>query len=227
MAHPAEREEPRARAPLPQLHARREERLRQLRQLRRLPAPARRSSTRTGSSPTGVVPSNLTTAIVRESDFTEVLARRADADRPGRLAERLGRVQGGCLSRSAGVGADERATASGPAWRCRRRLAVRLLPAAVLRRPLRRPRDRRPDPPDAEPEWNPLDWNTSAFQFVFDGLFTRGAAFETVFVRTFVYVVVATTLSLLIAYPVAYYVARYGGRWKGLLLIGLIAPFFI
>ena len=34
-------------------------------------------------------------------------------------------------------------------------------------------------------------------------------------------------LSLLIAYPVAYYVARYGGRWKGLLLAGLIAPFFI
>ena len=77
------------------------------------------------------------------------------------------------------------------------------------------------------PEWNPLDWNTSAFEFVFDGLFTPGAAFETVFVRTFVYVVVATTLSLLIAYPVAYYVARYGGRWKGLLLMGLIAPFFI
>ena len=45
--------------------------------------------------------------------------------------------------------------------------------------------------------------------------------------RTFVYVAVATALSLLIAYPVAYYVARYGGRWKGLLLVGLIAPFFI
>jgi ABC-type spermidine/putrescine transport system permease subunit I len=77
------------------------------------------------------------------------------------------------------------------------------------------------------PEWNPLDWNTSAFEFVLRGLFTPGAAFETVFVRTFVYVLVATALSLLIAYPVAYYVARYGGRWKGLLLMGLIAPFFI
>ena len=77
------------------------------------------------------------------------------------------------------------------------------------------------------PEWNPLQWNTSAFEFVFEGLFTHGAAFETVFVRTSVYVVVATVLSLLIAYPVAYYVARYGGRWKGLLLVGLIAPFFI
>lgn len=77
------------------------------------------------------------------------------------------------------------------------------------------------------PEWNPLEWNTSAFEFVFDGLLTRGAAFQTVFLRTLVYVVIATTLSLLIAYPVAYYVARYGGRWKALLLAGLIAPFFI
>jgi putrescine transport system permease protein len=77
------------------------------------------------------------------------------------------------------------------------------------------------------PEWNPLQWNTAAFEFVLDNLFTRGAAFETVFVRTFFYVLIATTLSLLIAYPVAYYVARYGGRWKGLLLVGLIAPFFI
>ena len=77
------------------------------------------------------------------------------------------------------------------------------------------------------PEWNPLEWNTSAFEFVFDGLFTSGAAFQTVFLRTLVYVAIATALSLLIAYPVAYYVARYGGRWKGLLLVGLIAPFFI
>lgn len=77
------------------------------------------------------------------------------------------------------------------------------------------------------PEWNPLEWNTSAFEFVLDGLFTSGAAFQTVFLRTLVYVTVATALSLLIAYPVAYYVARYGGRWKGLLLVGLVAPFFI
>ncbi len=77
------------------------------------------------------------------------------------------------------------------------------------------------------PEWNPVYWNTGAFEFVFEGLFTSGAAFQTVFLRTFVYVALATAISLLIAYPVAYYVARYGGRWKGLLLVGIIAPFFI
>jgi putrescine transport system permease protein len=78
-----------------------------------------------------------------------------------------------------------------------------------------------------QPAWNPLDWNTSAFTFVFQGLFSAHGAFEVVFVRTLVYVVVAVLLSLLIAYPVAYYVARHGGRHKGLLLLGLVAPFFI
>jgi spermidine/putrescine transport system permease protein len=76
------------------------------------------------------------------------------------------------------------------------------------------------------PEWNPLRWSFSSFDVVLGSLF-GGGAFQTVFVRTLVYVVIATGLSLVIAYPVAYYVARYGGRWKGLLLLGLIAPFFI
>jgi spermidine/putrescine transport system permease protein len=77
------------------------------------------------------------------------------------------------------------------------------------------------------PAWNPIDWNWSAFQFVFDELFTGDRPFGVVFVRTFVYVTIAVALSLVIAYPVAYYVARHGGRWKGLLLLGLVAPFFI
>ena len=77
------------------------------------------------------------------------------------------------------------------------------------------------------PAWNPIDWNWSAYRFVFDEMFTGNWPFGRVFLRTFVYVAVAVTLSLVIAYPVAYYVARHGGRWKGLLLAGLIAPFFI
>jgi putrescine transport system permease protein len=77
------------------------------------------------------------------------------------------------------------------------------------------------------PAWSPLNWDASAFRFVFDELFTGGGAFEIVFVRTFVYVAIAVALSLVIAYPVAYYVARHAGRWKGLFLLGLIAPFFI
>jgi ABC-type spermidine/putrescine transport system permease subunit I len=47
------------------------------------------------------------------------------------------------------------------------------------------------------------------------------------FVRTFVYVAAASVLCMVVAYPVAYYVARYGGRRRGLLLLLLIAPFWI
>jgi putrescine transport system permease protein len=77
------------------------------------------------------------------------------------------------------------------------------------------------------PVWNPLEWSTGAMEFVLDGLTSSGGSFQRVFIRTFVYVAIAVALSLLIAYPVAYFVARHGGRWKGLLLFGLIAPFFI
>lgn len=78
-----------------------------------------------------------------------------------------------------------------------------------------------------QPEWNPLRWRPDAFAFVLEGLITPGAPFQVVFLRTLVYVAIATALSLAIAYPVAYFVARHGGRWKGLLLAGLIAPFFV
>jgi putrescine transport system permease protein len=77
-----------------------------------------------------------------------------------------------------------------------------------------------------QPEWNPARWDPHAFEFVWQGL-SSGGGFRTVFVRTFAYVAIAVLLSLAIAYPVAYYVARFGGRHKGLLLAGLVAPFFI
>ena len=78
-----------------------------------------------------------------------------------------------------------------------------------------------------KPVWNPLDWDTAAFAFVFDNLFTWGGSFQKTFGRTLVYVAIALALSLAIAYPVAYFVARHGGRFKGLLLAGIVAPFFI
>lgn len=78
-----------------------------------------------------------------------------------------------------------------------------------------------------QPVWNPLHWDTSAFDFVFSNLFSSGGAFQKVFARTIVYVAVALAISLVIAYPVAYYVARHGGRFKALLLLGIVSPFFI
>jgi spermidine/putrescine transport system permease protein len=78
-----------------------------------------------------------------------------------------------------------------------------------------------------QPAWNPADWDPNAFTFVFDNLFYAGGIFQKVFARTIAYVAIAVVLSLVIAYPVAYYIARHAGRWKTLLLVGLVAPFFI
>jgi ABC-type spermidine/putrescine transport system permease subunit I len=77
------------------------------------------------------------------------------------------------------------------------------------------------------PHWNPLDWNVGyiwqALRDVVPGGRTWG-----VFVRTVLYVVVAVLLALAIGYPVAYYVSRQAkGRTKALLLVLLVAPFWI
>jgi putrescine transport system permease protein len=77
----------------------------------------------------------------------------------------------------------------------------------------------------AEPVWNPLDWDPSSFSQVWNDI-TSGQL-QTILFRTLAYVGIASTLCLLIGYPVAYYIARYASRWKTLLLILIIAPFWI
>jgi spermidine/putrescine transport system permease protein len=47
------------------------------------------------------------------------------------------------------------------------------------------------------------------------------------FVRSLEYAGVATLLALVISYPVAYWIAFRGGRWKNLLLLFIVAPFFV
>ena len=46
-------------------------------------------------------------------------------------------------------------------------------------------------------------------------------------IRSLVYAGIATVLALLISYPLAYWIAFRGGRWKNLLLLAIIAPFFV
>jgi spermidine/putrescine transport system permease protein len=77
------------------------------------------------------------------------------------------------------------------------------------------------------PIWNPADWYPGTFSKVFGQIFGAHAFLGPAFIRTFLYVFGAAALCLLIGYPVAYYVARYAGRGKGLLLVLLIAPFWI
>jgi len=47
------------------------------------------------------------------------------------------------------------------------------------------------------------------------------------FERSFLYAGIATAIALVVSYPVAYWIAFRGGRWKNLLLLGIVAPFFV
>jgi spermidine/putrescine transport system permease protein len=47
------------------------------------------------------------------------------------------------------------------------------------------------------------------------------------FIRSLEYAGIATALALVISYPVAYWIAFRGGRWKNLLLLFIVAPFFV
>jgi spermidine/putrescine transport system permease protein len=77
------------------------------------------------------------------------------------------------------------------------------------------------------PVWNPVQWNTIQFRYVLDHIVGEEGYFGPVLVRTAVYVLSASVMCLVVAYPVAYYLARFAGRWKGVLLVLLVAPFWI
>jgi len=47
------------------------------------------------------------------------------------------------------------------------------------------------------------------------------------FLRSLEYAGIATLLALLFSYPLAYWIAFRGGRWKNLLLLFIVAPFFV
>ena len=47
------------------------------------------------------------------------------------------------------------------------------------------------------------------------------------FVRSLEYAGIATLLALVLSYPLAYWIAFRGGRWKNLLLLIIVAPFFV
>lgn len=53
------------------------------------------------------------------------------------------------------------------------------------------------------------------------------SAYQEQFVRSLEYAAVATVAALLISYPLVYWIAFRGGRWKSLLLLLIIAPFFV
>jgi spermidine/putrescine transport system permease protein len=78
---------------------------------------------------------------------------------------------------------------------------------------------------DAIPQWNPLNWSFSEFNAVFSSV-TSGPL-RGVFIRTIVYVLTAMIISFAIGFPVAYYLARHAGKRRMLLLLLIIAPFWV
>jgi len=77
------------------------------------------------------------------------------------------------------------------------------------------------------PVWNPVQWNPFQFELLFERVFGSGGFLGPAFLRTFAFVAAASAICLLVAYPVAYFVTRYAGRRKLLLLVLLLAPFWV
>lgn len=76
------------------------------------------------------------------------------------------------------------------------------------------------------PVFQPWWWSFDTFtdtvrQFSGDG------AYLDPLIRTLTYVLSASAICLVIGYAVAYYTARHAGRWRGLILVLLVAPFWI
>ncbi len=65
------------------------------------------------------------------------------------------------------------------------------------------------------------------FQWAWSNYGDAIAAYDDRFVRSLQYAGVATVLAFLVSYPLAYWIAFRGGRWKSLLLLLVIAPFFV
>ncbi len=53
------------------------------------------------------------------------------------------------------------------------------------------------------------------------------SAYSEHFVRSFTYAGIATGIAFVVSYPLAYWIAFRAGRWKNLVLLLVIAPFFV
>jgi spermidine/putrescine transport system permease protein len=65
------------------------------------------------------------------------------------------------------------------------------------------------------------------FAWAWDNFGDAISTYHDQLVRSFVYAGLATILALVVGYPLAYWIAFRGGRWKNVLLLAIIAPFFV
>ena len=66
-----------------------------------------------------------------------------------------------------------------------------------------------------------------AFTWAWGNYGTAFTDYRPQFIRSIEYAGIATLLALVFSYPVAYWIAFRGGRWKNLLLLMIVAPFFV
>jgi spermidine/putrescine transport system permease protein len=66
-----------------------------------------------------------------------------------------------------------------------------------------------------------------AFNWAWGNYWSAIKGYRGEFERSFEYAGLATAIALLVSYPVAYWIAFRGGRWKNLLLLFIVAPFFV
>jgi spermidine/putrescine transport system permease protein len=65
------------------------------------------------------------------------------------------------------------------------------------------------------------------FNWAWDNYSNAFSGYRDQFFRSLEYAGIATLVTLLISYPLTYWIAFRGGRWKNLLLLFIIAPFFV
>ena len=78
---------------------------------------------------------------------------------------------------------------------------------------------------DAVPQWNPLNWSFVESREVLASV--ASGPLRGVFLRTIAYVLIAMATSFAIGFPIAYYLARHAGKRRMLLLLLIIAPFWV
>ena len=66
-----------------------------------------------------------------------------------------------------------------------------------------------------------------AFTWAWGNYWSAIKGYRGEFERSFEYAGLATVIALAVSYPVAYWIAFRGGRWKNLLLLFIVAPFFV
>src|SRR5919204_1330427 len=68
---------------------------------------------------------------------------------------------------------------------------------------------------------------TYTFKWAWHNYGDAVTTYHTQFLRSLEYAGLATAIALVISYPLAYWIAFRGGRWKNVLLLAIVAPFFV